>query len=98
MAAKREFRDRADPEVAVLDALVDRGREGMTVLELRAAVDADIDRIEAALSALNDDGLIEAESEGGRVLIYPADRVVPDPDAETDEPSMIDALRDRIGL
>jgi DNA-binding transcriptional ArsR family regulator len=98
MAAKREFRDRADPEVAVLDALVDRGREGMTVLELRAAVDADIDRIETALSALKEDGLIEAESEGDRVLIYPADRVVPDPDATTDERSMIDALRDRIGL
>lgn len=98
MAAKREFRDRDDAEVAVLDALVDRGEEGMTVLELRAAVDADIDRIEAALSALKQDSLIEAEHEGDRVLIYPDDRVVPDPGAETDDRSMIDALRDRIGL
>jgi DNA-binding transcriptional ArsR family regulator len=98
MAAKREFRDRDDAEVAVLDALVDRGEEGMTVLELRAAVDADIDRIEAALSSLKEDALIEAESEGDRGLIYPDDRVVPDPGEETDERSMIDALRDRIGL
>ncbi len=98
MAAKREFRDRNDAEVAVLDALVDRGKEGMTVLELRAAVDTDIDRIEAALSALKDDGLIGAEHEGDRVLIYPDDRVVPEPGADADERSMIDALRDRIGL
>lgn len=98
MAAKREFRDRDDAEVAVLDALVDRGEEGMTVLELRAAVDADIDRIEAALSALKEDALIEAEHDGDRVLIYPDDRVVPDPGEETDERSVIDALRDRIGL
>ncbi len=98
MAAKREFRDRDESQVAVLDALVDRGREGMTVLELRAAVDADIDRIEGALSALKDDGLITVDHEGDRVLIYPADRVVPDPDDDADERSAFDALRDRLGL
>jgi DNA-binding transcriptional ArsR family regulator len=98
MAAKREFRDRDDAQVAVLDALVDRGREGMTVLELRAAVDADIDRIEGALSALKDDGLIEVEHEGDRVLIHPADRVVPDPNDDAGERSVFDALRDRFGL
>lgn len=98
MAAKREFRDRDDHEVAVLDALVDRGQEGMTVLELRAAVDADIDRIESALSALKQDGLIDAEADGDGVLIYPADRVVPEYGGDDDEPSVIDVLRDRIGL
>ena len=98
MAAKREFRDRDDAEVAVLDALVDRGEEGMTVLELRAAVDADIDRIEAALGSLKEDSLIEAEHEGDRVLIYPDDRVVPAPEDEPNERSVIDAIRDRIGL
>jgi aminomethyltransferase len=59
MRAKRAFRDRDDDQVAVLDALVDRGEEGMTVLELRAAVDADIEAIETALSALKRDGLID---------------------------------------
>ena len=99
MKAKREFRDRGEVEVAVLDALVDRGGEGMTVLELRAAVDADIDRIETALGALKTDGLITADEQGGTVRIQPADHVVPDPDAETDaEPSLVDILREKLGL
>jgi len=63
MAAKPEYRDRPDVEVALLDALVDRGDEGMTVLELRAAVDANIDAVEEALSALKADSLITVESE-----------------------------------
>jgi len=99
MAAKPEYRDRPDVEVALLDALVDRGDEGMTVLELRAAVDADIDAVEEALSALKEDSLITVETEE-RVRVYAHDRVVPDPDAATDDPSesLVDALRDRIGL
>jgi hypothetical protein len=99
MAAKPEYRDRPDVEVALLDALVDRGDEGMTVLELRAAVDADIDAIEEALSTLKADSLITVESEE-RVRVYPHDRVVPDPDAETDDDpaSFVDVVRDRLGL
>ncbi|PSQ55332.1 MarR family transcriptional regulator [Halobacteriales archaeon SW_8_68_21] len=99
MAAKPEYRDRPDVEVALLDALVDRGDEGMTVLELRAAVDADIDAVEEALSALKEDSLIIVETEE-RVRVYAHDQVVPDPDAATDDPSesLVDAIRDRIGL
>ncbi len=99
MAAKPEYRDRPDVEVALLDALVDRGDEGMTVLELRAAVDADIDAVEEALSALKADSLITVESEE-RVRVYAHDRVVPDPDAPSDDPSggLVDAIRDRLGL
>jgi len=99
MAAKPEYRDRPDVEVALLDALVDRGDEGMTVLELRAAVDADIDAIEEALSALKSESLITVENEE-RVRVYPHDRVVPDPDAPNDDPSgtLIDTIRDRFGL
>ena len=98
MAAKPEYRDRPDVEVALLDALVDRGDEGMTVLELRAAVDADIDAVEEALSALKEDSLITVESEE-RVRVYAHDRVVPDPEAP-DDPSagLVDAIRDRLGL
>ncbi|MUW14450.1 MarR family transcriptional regulator [Halorubrum sp. CBA1125] len=99
MAAKSEFRDRPDVEVALLDALVDRGDEGMTVLELRAAVDADIDAVEEALSALKADSLIVVESEE-RVRVYPHDRVVPDPETAADDRSetLVGAIRDRLGL
>ena len=99
MAAKPKYRDRPEVQVAVLDALVDRSEEGMTVLELRAAVDADIDAIEEALSTLKADSLITVESDD-RVRVYPHDRVVPDPEADDEEPtgSVVDALRDRLGL
>lgn len=99
MQAKPRYRDRPDEEVAVLDSLVERAEEGMTVLELRAAVETDIDTIEAALSSLKGDGLIEVRQEGSRTRIYPADRVVPDPeDAREDEPGLLDALREKFGL
>ena len=99
MAAKPEYRDRPDVEVAVLDALVDRGDEGMTVLELRAAVDADIDAIEDALSALKADSLIIVETED-RVRVYAHDRVVPDPETTDEDPTggLVDVIRDRLGL
>lgn len=99
MAAKPEYRDRDEVEVGVLDALVDRAEDGMTVLELRAAVDADIDRLETALGELKDDDLIRVEQGDSRVTIYPADEVVPDPgEAPENDQSLLDAIRDRIGL
>jgi hypothetical protein len=99
MAAKPEYRDRPDVEVALLDALVDRGDEGMTVLEARAAVDADIDAVEEALSSLKADSLITVESDE-RVRVYAHDRVVPDPDAPGDDPpeGLVDTIRERLGL
>lgn len=96
MRAKRAYRDRGEVEVAVLDALVDRGKEGMTVLELRTAVDADIEAIETALSSLKRDGLIEVATDDGETLLRPDDRVVPDPEAEPEEPSLVDWLRERL--
>ncbi|WP_117592964.1 DUF6432 family protein [Haloprofundus halophilus] len=99
MRAKREYRNRGDVEVAVLDALVDRADDGMTVLELRAAVDADIDTLESALGELKEDSLITVDQTNERVLIMPADRVVPDADeAVEDDRSLLDAVRDRLGL
>ncbi|MFB6123583.1 MAG: DUF6432 family protein [Haloferacaceae archaeon] len=99
MRAKREFRDRRDVEVAVLDALVDRGEEGMTVFEVRAAVDVDIDALEDALAELKSDSLIRVESEGGEVTLYAADRVVPDPEeAPEDDRGFLDEVRDRLGF
>lgn len=99
MALAPEYRDRPAVEVAILDALIDRGDEGMTVLELRAAVDADIDQIETALATLKTDGLITAENQNGTVRIRPADHVVPDPGGESDaEPSLVDVLREKLGF
>jgi DNA-binding transcriptional ArsR family regulator len=96
MKARREFRSRADVDVAVLDALVDRAGEGMTVFELRSEVDADIDAIEAALSRLKADGLIDVEEAEERTLIYPADRVVPDPGEAAEPPSLVEEIRRRL--
>lgn len=99
MRARREFRDRRDVEVEVLDALVDRAGEGMTVFEVRAAVDTDIDDIEAALAALKQDNLISVDGGDDQVVILVDDRVIPDPDAEHhEEQGYLDAIRDRFGL
>ena len=99
MKAKREFRDRGEVEVAVLDALVDRGGDGMTVFELRAAVDVDIDTLETALSELKEDALISVERDDGRTVVLPDDRVVPDPtETPDDDEGLFDAIRDRFGL
>jgi DNA-binding transcriptional ArsR family regulator len=99
MQAKREYRDRDDAEVAVLDALVDRHEEGMTVFELRAGTDVDIDTIEEALGELKEAGLITVEKEGGRTLLYPDERVVPDPEATDEaEGSFVDRLIGRLPL
>jgi DNA-binding transcriptional ArsR family regulator len=99
MRAKREYRDRGDVEVAVLDALVDRAEEGMTVFELRAAVDADIDTIEQALGELKSDSLITVEEAGERIRIRPDDRVVPDPeDVQEDDQGILDVVREKFGF
>ncbi|WP_263018244.1 DUF6432 family protein [Natronobiforma cellulositropha] len=95
MRAKREYRDRRGTEVAVLDALVNRLEDGMTVFELRAAVSVGIDDLERALENLKDDGLITVESRGSETVIKPAARVVPDEPVD-DEESLGEWLRRRI--
>lgn len=99
MQAKPEYRDRPETEVAVLDALVERGEEGMTVFELRTAVDTDIDELEDALAALADEGLVHVDRAGDAIRIAPADRVIPEPQQETgDSHGLLDAIRERLGL
>lgn len=98
MGAKREFRDREEREVAVLDALVEQPEEGLTVFELRSQADVTIDDLETALSDLKADDLIEVEENGDRTVIVPDERVVPDPDEPGAEPSLIDRIRDRLPL
>ena len=62
-----------EPDAAILESLLDRGEEGMTIFELRNHVKADIDTIERALERLKAMELIETEYVGDRVTIRPAD-------------------------
>lgn len=94
MGAKRAYRNRTDSEVAVLDALVERPDGGMTVLELRTRADVTIDELETALGELKRDDLIDVEKNGDRTVILPDESVLPDPDTES--PSFLDRLRDRL--
>lgn len=96
MKARPEFRDRDETEVAILDELVDRRDDGMTVFELRSSVDLGIDEIEPALGALKEDELIDATQEGRRTVIRPDERVVPDAEPENDDSSFLDDVIDRI--
>jgi len=80
----------------VLDALVDRAEDGMSVFELRAAVEADIDELETALETLKADGLIVVESNTNETVIKPDNRVIPDePTDEEPSQSIGDWLRER---
>jgi predicted transcriptional regulator len=97
MQAKREHRDREAVEVAILDALADRSEEGMTVFELRSHVDVDIDRLETALGDLKQDDLIEVDENGERTVILPEASAI-GPEAEPDEPSLVEELKRRLGL
>lgn len=98
MTVPREYVDRDDVQVEILQALVDRPEEGMTVFELRTHVGETIDEIEDALSALKRDGLIEVQEgseRGESVVITPADQVVP-AGPEDSEPTTLDRLRERL--
>ncbi|MFB6107021.1 MAG: DUF6432 family protein [Halobacteriaceae archaeon] len=92
MRAKRQYRRRGETQAAILDALVDRRDEGLTVLELRARVDVEIDELETALSELNEDALIAAERDGDRTVIKVADRVVEEGEPEPASMSWLDRI------
>ena len=103
MQAKGEYRDREETQVAVLDALVDRTEEGMTVFELRADADVDIDDLETALADLKQAELITVENDDDPMRIYPDDRVVPNPESDDDDGSpgnrsLLERIRDRLGV
>ena len=93
MHVKPEYRDRPDPEVAVLDALADRAEEGMTVFELRSRADIEIDRLETALADLKADGLIEVTDRENQTFIVPDTNVI-GPEAPDEESSLLDRFRE----
>lgn len=97
MRAKREYRNRDETEVAVLDALVERGRDGLTVFELRSQADVEIDDLEGALADLKSDGLIEADRQDGRMVILPDESVLPDNEPTEVDPSLFERFRRVIG-
>ncbi len=76
MRVRSAFQDREDTEVAVLDALADRHEDGMTVFELRSTVGADIDALEAALTGLQDSGLVTVEEDGDRTVFVVASSAI----------------------
>ncbi|MFW5937743.1 MAG: DUF6432 family protein [Halanaeroarchaeum sp.] len=98
MSIRPEYRRRDAVEVTILDALADRGEEGMTVFELRSHVDADIDELEQALSNLKADGLVDAESNGQRTVILVDEKVVPDEPVADGDQGIVDSILDRFGL
>ncbi|MFB6228761.1 MAG: DUF6432 family protein [Halobacteriales archaeon] len=96
MGGPQVTRDRkTDEETEIVDALVNRGEEGMTVLELRAFVDSDIDAIEEGLTELKRDGLIEVERTDEGHVIKPDERLMPEEDDDDDD-SFLDAIRERL--
>ena len=97
MRVKPEYRSRDDTEVAVLDTLAMRNGEGMTVLAIRAEVDADIDALEDALAALKSDGLIDANREDGRTVITVNESVIEETRESRDD-SFFDEIRRRFRL
>jgi predicted transcriptional regulator len=97
MRAKPEYRDRDETEVAVLDALAERNGDGMTVLAIRTAVDADIDTLEEALGNLKSDGLIEVNTDGGRTVITVEEYVIGPGETDSGD-DLFDQLRDRFSL
>ena len=94
MRAKEEYRNRDDAEVALLDALADRGEEGLTVFELRSHVDVEIDTIEDALAELKTDGLIEVHEDNNRTVIVPDADVITAEEPD-DDGSLLDDLKRR---
>lgn len=94
MMLKPEYRDREETDVAVLGTLAERPEDGLTVFELRAAVEEDIDTIETALSRLKRDDLIRVEQERGQTVVVPQEHVLTNGTGEETEPDTFDRIRD----
>ena len=95
MRAKEEHRNRDEPQVAVLDALADRQESGMTVFDLRAMVDTDIDTLEEALAELKTDELIEVTEEEGRTVIVPKAHAIGNGEVAEEETDFFERIRRR---
>ena len=93
MTLKPEYRDRDDTDVSVLTALASRPEDGMTIFELRAEVETDIDTIEESLARLKEDHLIDVTDEGGQTVLLPQEHVLTNGTGSTDD-DFADKIRD----
>lgn len=92
----RDYRDRDEEEVTILDALCDRPDSGMTIFELRSRVDVDIETLEPALNNLREDGLIEVDYGEDRSVIRPDDSVMPENDQQSGPDGWVGRIRRRL--
>lgn len=100
MQLRPEHRTRSDTQRAVLEALADRHEEGMTLFELRSVVDADIDQLEAALSGLQESGLVAVSDDGERTMFVVASAAI-EPESgpqEEEEPGFFEWVRKVLGF
>lgn len=97
MRPRPEYRNRDETEVAVLDVLAECNGDGMTILAIRAEVDADIDTLEAALANLKADGLIGTTTEDGQIVIRVEHHAIAPADIESSE-NLLEELRQRFPL
>ncbi|MFB6113883.1 MAG: DUF6432 family protein [Halodesulfurarchaeum sp.] len=98
MKLRREYRNRGETQVAILEALADRHEEGMTVFELRSRVGVEIGELEDALAKLQEDELISASEERNRTLLTVDDRILEEETTGDGETDVFDQIIDRLGL
>jgi hypothetical protein len=89
--------DRGPTERAVIDALVEREGEGMTVFELRSRVDADIDELEDTLAHLDREGCIDVDATGDRTRILATEAALAARENESDR-SLYERVRELLLL
>lgn len=85
--------DQGRTERAVIDALVEREGEGMTVFELRSRVDADIDELETTLADLDREGCIDVDATGDRTRILATEAALAAREEESDR-SLYERVRE----
>ncbi|SDJ36250.1 hypothetical protein SAMN05216226_102313 [Halovenus aranensis] len=94
MMLKPEYRDRDETDVVVLGTLAERPEDGMTIFELRAAVEEDIDSIETSLSRLKRDDLIRVDQDRGQTVVVPQEHVLTNGTGDDTDPDTVDRIRD----
>jgi hypothetical protein len=66
----------------------------MTIFELRAAVEEDIDSIETSLSRLKRDDLIRVDQDRGQTVVVPQEHVLTNGTGDDTDPDTVDRIRD----
>lgn len=97
MSEPKRLRDQDEVKVAIIEALADRSEQGMTIFELRARTDIDIDTLESHLTELKQDRFIKIdESSNDQIVIKPTERALNSTQSNEPSSSLLDELRDRL--